>query len=244
MEHNSRKDANQKLAFAISVSFHALLLLGTYYLPLRQWTESPSGYSIALNPVWSRQEKPSKNTTPSSTTPHQLTSKHPKVKDTLVAKQLRTTPAKKKIPEDVALEPQDTPGNNSTQIETPAQDKPETSTAINQEGTTVASIDERGIYKTHHGKQTGALLELAGWMWDAAPQPQDNTEESGKIVFQITIDELGEVIAVKTIEKTISPLVEKIYKEALTKLTFSKTTGNLVHAPTSTGKVTFILEIK
>jgi hypothetical protein len=88
------------------------------------------------------------------------------------------------------------------------------------------------------------LLELAGWMWDTAPQPQDNTEESGKIVFQITIDEFGEVIAIRTLEKTISPLVEKIYKEALTSLTFSKTSDNLVYTPTSTGKVTFILQVK
>jgi protein TonB len=244
MEHNSHKDASQKLAFAISVSFHALLLLGTYYLPLRQWTRSSSGYSIALNPAWSRQEGPSATIASPPTTPQKLASQQPKVKDALVAKKIRTTPAKEKIPEDIALELQNTPDNDTTQIETPAQNLSEVSTAINQEGATVASIDERGLYKAHQGKQTDALLELAGWMWDAAPQPQDNTEESGKVVFQITIDELGEVIAVKTIEKTISPVVEKIYEEALTKLTFSKSTGNLVYAPTSTGKVTFILEAK
>lgn len=244
MEHNSHKDASQKLALAISVCFHTLLLLGTYYLPLRQWTGSSSGYSIALNPVWSRQEKFSKNTTSPSPTPYQLTSNQPKAKDKQVAKCIRTAPAKEKIPEDVALELKDTPDDATTQIETPAQNLFEAGTATNQEDAAVASIDERSLYKAHQGKQTGALLELAGWIWDAAPQPQDNTDESGKVVFQITIDELGEVIAVKTIEKTISPLVEKIYKEALTKLTFSKTTDNLAYAPTSTGKVTFMLQVK
>jgi periplasmic protein TonB len=246
MEHSSHKDANQKLAFAISVCFHALLLLGTYYLPLKQWTGSSSGYSIALNPSWSRQEKASANITSTPPTPHQIAREQPKAEDKQAEKRIQTKRAKEQIPEDVALEPQDTPGKNATteQIEPTAQDPSETSTAIGQEDTVVETIDERGLYKVHQGKTTGALLELAGWMWDAAPQPQDNTDESGKIVFQIIIDEFGEVIAIKTIEKTISPLVEQIYKEALIKLTFSKTTDNLVYAPTSTGKVTFILQVK
>ena len=102
----------------------------------------------------------------------------------------------------------------------------------------------RGLYKAHQGKQAGALLELAGWQWDAAPQPQDSTAEQGRGVFEITIDEFGEVIAVKTLATTLSPLVEKIYKEALIELTFSKTDADMVYAPTATGKVTFVLQAR
>lgn len=36
------------------------------------------------------------------------------------------------------------------------------------------------------------------------PQPQDHTDEIGKIVFQITIDEFGEVIAVKPWKKPLA----------------------------------------
>ena len=120
----------------------------------------------------------------------------------------------------------------------------EASKTINQEESKTETIDERGLYKVHQGKQTGASLELAGWVWDVAPQPRDDTDEFGKIIFQITIDEFGEVIAIKTLEKTISPLVERMYKDALTTLTFSKTADHLVYSPTSTGKVTFILQAK
>lgn len=103
------------------------------------------------------------------------------------------------------------------------------------------TIDERALYNANERKPWNASLELADWKWDFAPQPQDTTDENGKIVFEIKIDDLGEVIAVKTLEKTVSPLVEKIYQEAVEKLTFSKTSKDASYAPTSVGKITFLI---
>ena len=105
-------------------------------------------------------------------------------------------------------------------------------------------IDERGLYKIgkNPAKQTGATLELRGWEWDTVPNPNDTTEEFGKIVFEIKVDKDGEIISIQTIEKTVTPMVEKIYADALRALTFSKTD----EAPSgiSTGKVTFVLVAK
>jgi hypothetical protein len=221
---------------------------------LRQLTGSSSGYSIALSSVRSRQEKVSEDITSESLPPYRLEAgesedkptAQPPVKGKQAKKPIQAEAAQEKILENTALEPQDDPGETTTteQIESPAENLSETSTAIDPMQGAAETIDERSLYRVHQGKQTGALLELAGWMWDTAPQPQDHTDERGKIVFQITIDDLGEVIAIKTLEKTVSPLVENIYKEALTTLNFSKTTDNVVYAPTFTGKVTFILQIK
>lgn len=104
-------------------------------------------------------------------------------------------------------------------------------------------IDARGLYAKKPQKQlrTGATLELTGWKWDSVPHPKDNTEECGRLVFEIKVDENGEVIAIRTLEKTVSPLVEKIYADALQLLTFSKTSSIQSYAPVSTGKVIFVL---
>ncbi|MFM2428118.1 MAG: hypothetical protein RL012_2 [Bacteroidota bacterium] len=247
MEHKSHKDASQKLALVISFFCHTLLLLGAYYLPIRQLAGSSSGYSIVLNTAArSRQEKVSEEMPPPPPPSYPLADEQPSVENKKAEKRIRPETNKAKIPKDAAPDPQNNLDEDTTteQIESPAQDPSEASAAVGHEAEAKKAIDERSLYKIYQGKQTGALLELAGWMWDTAPQPQDNTEESGKIVFQITIDEFGEVIAIRTLEKTISPLVEKIYKEALTSLTFSKTSDNLVYTPTSTGKVTFILQVK
>ncbi|WP_250238491.1 hypothetical protein [Cardinium endosymbiont of Oedothorax gibbosus] len=105
-------------------------------------------------------------------------------------------------------------------------------------------IDERGLYNRGKNcvKQTGAILELKGWEWDAVPNPNDTTEECGKIVFEIKVDQDGEIISIQTIEKTVTPMVEKIYADALRALTFSKTAGT--PSGISTGKVTFVLIAK
>ncbi len=254
MERNSHKYSGQKLALAISICFHTLLLLGAYCLSFRQKTGSSSGYSIALSSARSRQEKVSEDITSESLPPYRLEADEPEdqptaqppVKGKQAKKPIQADAAQEKILENTVPEPKDSSGETTTteQIESPTEHLPEASTAIDPMRGAAETIDERSLYKVHQGKQTGALLELAGWMWDTAPQPQDHTDESGKIVFQITIDDLGEVIAIKTLEKTVSPLVENIYKEALTTLNFSKTTDNIVYAPTFTGKVTFILQVK
>ena len=101
-------------------------------------------------------------------------------------------------------------------------------------------IDERALYGKPGGGG-GSSLELAGWIWDFKPEPNDTSNEIGRIVFEIKIDDQGEIISIKTLEKTVSPSVEKIYKAEVEKLTFSKT-DNLPPAPISTGKITFIIK--
>ncbi|WP_419241755.1 hypothetical protein [Cardinium endosymbiont of Nabis limbatus] len=108
----------------------------------------------------------------------------------------------------------------------------------------VAKIDERGLYNRGKNptKQTGATLELRGWEWDTVPDPKDGTEEFGKIVFEIKVDKNGEIISIQAIEKTVTPMVEKIYADALRALTFTRTTDT--PSGISTGKVTFVIVAK
>lgn len=107
-------------------------------------------------------------------------------------------------------------------------------------------IDDRAIFKkTDNGSGTGnkgSSLDLAGWDWDFTPKPNDNSSENGIIVFEIIIDEEGEIIGIKTLEKTVSPVVEKVYRDAVMELTFSKTSDNRSAATTSKGKITFIIQ--
>ncbi|MFY0627371.1 MAG: hypothetical protein JXR07_13805 [Reichenbachiella sp.] len=112
----------------------------------------------------------------------------------------------------------------------------------------VPKINEKALYKKTDGDpkpaSKGASLDLSGWEWDFRPTPNDKSQESGKIVFQITVDDEGEIINVRTLEKTVSPLVEKSYRDAVMDLTFSPTADNRSTAPTSTGRITFIIQSK
>ncbi|MEM6842916.1 MAG: hypothetical protein AAF944_04805 [Bacteroidota bacterium] len=104
-------------------------------------------------------------------------------------------------------------------------------------------VDDRALYGAQ-GPKDGASLQMSGWNWDYIPRPKDNSDESGRIVFQIMIDERGEIISIRTLEKTVSPTVERVYREAVEELTFSRTGDNARSAATSTGKISFVIRSK
>ena len=110
-------------------------------------------------------------------------------------------------------------------------------------GVEEGSLDSRALYGSHGGGG-GPMLELTGWIWDFEPNPRDTSNENGKIVFEIKIDDRGEIISVKTVEKNVSPLVERIYREEVESLTFSPLSTNTVPAAVSTGRITFIIRSK
>jgi protein TonB len=105
------------------------------------------------------------------------------------------------------------------------------------------NVEARALYGKQGGGGGGPSLDLAGWRWDFVPNPNDNSKENGRIVFEIRVDDNGEVIGVRTLEKTVSPAVEQLYRREVEKLTFSPT-SNSIPAPISTGKITFIIRSK
>ncbi len=102
------------------------------------------------------------------------------------------------------------------------------------------SLDSRALYGSQGGGG-GPMLDLSGWIWDFEPAPDDTSNENGKIVFEIKIDDRGEIISVRTLEKSVSPEVERIYRQEVEALTFSPVSSNTIPAPVSTGKITFII---
>lgn len=259
-EHISQiKDPGPWPALVASVCLHTLVLVGTAHLPVRQ-EQGPSSElkrSITPRPTWKKdRETYPKHTTRrnrlticqpvsqwvgQSTAPPIIEGERIEEPVQPVAnktKRIRSAMPKMRTSEEEAIK--DRTGRVADSIQ---KLPPVRADAHRKSAVLSTPIDKRGLYDTHQEKQAGTLLELAGWVWDRAPHPRDDTDESGKIVFQITIDEQGEMIAIKTLEKTTSPLVESIYKEALTQLTFSRTKSNTVYAPTFTGKITFVIQI-
>ena len=104
------------------------------------------------------------------------------------------------------------------------------------------SVDARALYGKSGGGG-GSSLEMTGWMWDASPDPKENTSESGKIVFEVIIDDRGEITSAKPISYTVSASLVRIYQAEVEKLTFSKTSSGPA-PPSSKGKITFVITSK
>ncbi|WP_296623451.1 hypothetical protein [Marivirga sp.] len=90
------------------------------------------------------------------------------------------------------------------------------------------------------GGGNGSKLDMAGWKWDRVPDPDDPSNQSGKIVFEIRVDNNGEVISVRTLTTTVSADVAKIYQDEVAKLTFSKTSSGKIVAQYK-GTITFLI---
>lgn len=114
--------------------------------------------------------------------------------------------------------------------------------AVGDAGDPQGKVDARTLYGKQGGGGGGPSLDLAGWRWDYIPKPNDQSKENGRIVFEIKVDDSGNVIGVRTLEKTVSPAVEQLYRREVEKLTFSSTSANTIPAPISTGKITFIIQ--
>ena len=115
--------------------------------------------------------------------------------------------------------------------------------AVGDEGDPQGTLDSRALYGTYGGGGR-PMLDLTGWIWDFEPNPNDTSNENGKIVFEIKIDDMGEIISVRTLERTVSPSVERVYRTEVESLTFSPISSNTTPAAVSTGKITFIIRSK
>jgi protein TonB len=110
---------------------------------------------------------------------------------------------------------------------------------VGDQGRPDGDIDKKGLYGAKGSG--GSSLDLAGWDWENKPVVNDQSAEEGKIVFKISVDESGELISVKVVEKTVSPSLVKIYQAEVERLTFVKKRGNVEPPPMSEGRITFII---
>jgi periplasmic protein TonB len=62
------------------------------------------------------------------------------------------------------------------------------------------------------GGSAQAISGFQGWRKGKLNLPKDNTDETGKIVFQVKVDDQGEVISISVLERTVSPSVVDFYK--------------------------------
>ncbi len=151
---------------------------------------------------------------------------------------------KKKKPIVSTTTPKKSPSSGAATVKpqtpTPSPKKPREITVSQPPLSSSKVIDQRSLYP-HQQNTSTVSLDLPGWEWDAAPQVVDPTSDTGKIVFRITVDEFGDIIAVETLEKTVGPMAEQPYKEALLSSTLREVTGQDATGTIATGKVEFVL---
>lgn len=100
------------------------------------------------------------------------------------------------------------------------------------------------VYKGKPGGGNGgesASLDINGWEWDNIPKPKvAENETGGRVVYEIEVDQDGNVVSRKRVSGGLSPASEKACIDAIERLTFTKKPGASVPA-LSKGRITFVV---
>jgi clan AA aspartic protease (TIGR02281 family) len=83
-------------------------------------------------------------------------------------------------------------------------------------------------------------LDISAWKLLGHPMVNDESDETGKIVFKITVDGEGEITRVQTLQTTVSPGVVEVYRKAVQRIRLQPS-GKGVPPPMATGTITFII---
>ncbi|GAB3989780.1 hypothetical protein GCM10028807_15420 [Spirosoma daeguense] len=113
---------------------------------------------------------------------------------------------------------------------------------VGDKGNPKGKIDAKEFYGTPGGASSGVAFDVSGWSLASRPSVNDDSDETGKIVFQIKVDGSGEIINVRQMQSTVSPSVSEVYRKAVQRLRLRPKGG--ATPPTATGTITFIIKAK
>lgn len=131
------------------------------------------------------------------------------------------------------------PADKKENIEGKTGNQGDDTNKTGDKGDPKGSLDAKALYGKQGGGSGGSSLDLSGWQWDEIPKPNVPNNESGRVVFEIKVDGDGEIISIKTLERSVSLEAENICRKEIEKLTFTKTGINV--PAVSTGKITFVV---
>jgi hypothetical protein len=113
---------------------------------------------------------------------------------------------------------------------------------VGDAGTQQGSINADAILGG--GSGGGAQLSLDGWKWDAPPQVNDGSAETGMVTIRFKIDDEGTVVnAVIASGYTVTPRVAEFYRQYVEQdMSFSPKDNTGKVASYTLGSITFILK--
>lgn len=120
------------------------------------------------------------------------------------------------------------------------------STVKGDAGDPKGTVDGRAILGTGTGKGAnsgaGYSLDLDGWDFASRPMIKDNVStRNGRIVFKITVDDVGSVIQAIPLEYNVSNEVLAYYRQVVNLISFKNQGGTA--AEFSSGKITFVIKV-
>ena len=88
---------------------------------------------------------------------------------------------------------------------------------VGDKGNPNGKIDAKSLYGKPGGSNSGVALNVSGWAFGNSKLDKDESDEGGKIIYQIRVDEDGNIVSARPIQQTVSPSVEAFYRRQVTR---------------------------
>lgn len=114
---------------------------------------------------------------------------------------------------------------------------------VGDQGSPQGTLDGKSLYGSPGGGGTGgASVSISGWRKKNITLPKDKTNETGKIVFEVTVNDLGTLTRIRATSSTVSPTVVKFYEDYLKKNLSNFLSPQGTPPPSSSGSITIIIK--
>ena len=111
---------------------------------------------------------------------------------------------------------------------------------VGDKGDPRGTLEGKSLYgNPGKGGGSGASIGgLSGWQKKKLSLPNDGSSETGKIVFSVTVNDLGEVTKIDKVSSTVTPRVYNFYKNYIQQNLGSFLTPDGTAPPKATGTIT------
>lgn len=108
---------------------------------------------------------------------------------------------------------------------------------VGDKGNPNGKIDAKSLYGKPGGGNSGVALNVSGWAFGTNRLDKDDSDEGGKIIYQVRVDEDGNIVSARPIQQTVSPAVEAFYRRQVTRFKL-RPKGGSTPSGISTGTLT------
>lgn len=115
---------------------------------------------------------------------------------------------------------------------------------VGDQGSPQGTLDGKSLYGKpgNGGTSGGASVSISGWQKKNFTLPKDKTNETGRIIFQVTVNDLGTLTQIRATSSTVSPSVTKFYEDYLKRNLSSFLIPQGTPPPNSSGQITIIIK--
>jgi periplasmic protein TonB len=108
---------------------------------------------------------------------------------------------------------------------------------VGDKGNPEGNINAKEFYGKPGGASSGVALNVSGWAFGSNKLDKDESDESGKIIFQIRVDSDGSIVSARPLQTTVSPDVVEFYKRQVLRFKL-RPKGSVTPSDLSVGTLT------